>query len=249
MAREQKKGFLLYYDYRAHLALLSDEERGRLLMALLDYSENRKEPELEGAALMAYSFIRAQMDRDAAKYAETVRKRSEAGKQGGRPPKPSESNENQSEAKKANAFSEKQNEARKPDTDTVTDTETETETGITPPINPPEGETLTLQERRFAEFWEEYPNKKAKQAALKAWNKIKPNTELFERIMDAVKAAKKSVEWTKDNGQYIPHPATWLNQGRWDDVMTPAETPEKQSTKPAGNHNPFLTLLEGGVGE
>ena len=84
MAQDAKKGFLLYYDYRKHLALLNDEERGKLLMALLDYGEHGTQPELEGAALMAFSFIQAQMDRDAEKYAETVKKRSEAGKMGGR---------------------------------------------------------------------------------------------------------------------------------------------------------------------
>jgi hypothetical protein len=26
-----------------------------------------------------------------------------------------------------------------------------------------------------------------------------------------------SAEWTKDGGQFIPHPATWLNQKRWED--------------------------------
>lgn len=73
MAQDAKKGFLLYYDYRKHLALLNDEERGKLLMALLDYGEHNTQPELEGAALMAFSFIQAQMDRDAEKYAETVK--------------------------------------------------------------------------------------------------------------------------------------------------------------------------------
>ena len=215
MAREQKKGFVLYYDYRAHLALLSDGERGRLLMALLDYSENGKEPELEGAALMAYSFIRAQMDRDAVKYAETVKKRSEAGKQGGRPPKTSESNENQNEAKKANGFFEKQNKAKKPDTVTDTVTDTDTDTDI-------EEKKPSLQELRFAEFWAEYPKKKAKKDAQKAWNKIKPTAELFENIIEAVKFAKNSMEWKKENGRFIPNPATWLNGGRWDDELTPA---------------------------
>ena len=122
MAQELQKGFVLYYDYWNHLALLKDDERGKLLMALLDYGENGKEPDLEGAALMAFSFIRAQMDRDAAKYAQTVQKRREAGKQGGRPPKLNESNEKQIKAKKANGFSEKQCEANKPDTNTNIET-------------------------------------------------------------------------------------------------------------------------------
>ena len=47
MAQDAKKGFLLYYDYRKHLALLNDEERGKLLMALLDYGEHGTQPELD----------------------------------------------------------------------------------------------------------------------------------------------------------------------------------------------------------
>ncbi len=79
---DKQKSFLLYYDYRRHLAMLNDAERGRLLMGLLDYGETGAEPELDGAAAMAFSFITAQMDRDAEKYADTCQKRSEAGKRG-----------------------------------------------------------------------------------------------------------------------------------------------------------------------
>jgi hypothetical protein len=230
MAKEHKKSFVLYYDYRNHLALLSDEERGRLLMALLDYAENGKEPDLAGAALMAFSFIRSQMDRDAAKYAETVQKRREAGKQGGRPPKASESNEKQEEAKKANGFREKQSEAKKPDNDTDNGTDNDTDNGTDikiPSISPKGDRQPDTQERRFAEFWDQYPKKVGKQAAKSSWNRIKPNTELFDHIMQAVTDAKQSEQWTRDSGRFIPNPATWLNQGRWDDVLTPANAPKE----------------------
>ena len=109
--QEGKQSFVLYYSYRKHLQILTDEERGKLLMALMDYGESGKEPELDGAALMAFSFITCQMDRDAEKYAETCRKRSESGKKGGRPQKekasedepekPKEKTKKQSKAKKA----------------------------------------------------------------------------------------------------------------------------------------------------
>ena len=141
MAQDAKKGFLLYYDYRKHLALLNDEERGKLLMALLDYGEHGTQPELEGAALMAFSFIQAQMDRDAEKYAETVKKRSEAGKMGGRP----------SKAQKANAFSEKQSEPKKGDT--VTDTETVTDTDIDHPLPPKRGQQQPVPFAQIAELY------------------------------------------------------------------------------------------------
>ena len=38
--------------------------------------------------------------------------------------------------------------------------------------------------------------------------------------MSAIEAQKKSPQWTKDGGQFIPHPATWLNGKRWEDQVT-----------------------------
>lgn len=74
-----------------------------------------------------------------------------------------------------------------------------------------------IMEKRFALFWETYPKKKAKKTAWNAFKKAKPDEQLFKRIMVAIECAKKSQEWIKDNGQYIPNPATWLNGGCWDD--------------------------------
>lgn len=238
MSKETKKSFVLYYDYRQHLELLSDEERGQLLMALLNYAENGIEPELKGAAMMAFSFIRAQMDRDAAKYAATVQKRREAGKQGGRPPKANESTEKQTEAKKANGFLEKQTEAKKPDTDNVNVTDTDnvnvTDINNIPPT--PQGGT-DAQERRFAEFWAEYPKKVGKKAALASWKKVKPDAKLHERIMQAVAIAKKSEQWNREGGRFVPNPSTWLNQGRWDDELTPAGTNQERKWQTHGEHS------------
>lgn len=251
MARGAKKGFVLYYDYRKHLAILNDEERGKLLMALLDYGETHEAPELDGAALMAFSFIANQIDRDAEKYAETCRKRSEAGRQGGRPSKASE---DEDKAKKANAFSENQNKAKKADTNTNTNKDTNTNTNTdteinTPPISPEGGKTPDAQERRFAEFWAAYPKKVGKKAAQTAWNRLKPDAALFESIMQAVSVAKTSEQWVREGGRYIPNPSTWINQGRWDDELPPTGTVHQlnggQSRNQAGGRNPFLALLEG----
>ncbi|MCD7812008.1 MAG: hypothetical protein LUG91_09225 [Ruminococcus sp.] len=77
----------------------------------------------------------------------------------------------------------------------------------------------TLLEMRFSAFWEAYPKKKAKVTAMKAWMRIKPTAELFEKIMSAVERYKHSREWLKENGAYIPNPATWLNGGCWDDEI------------------------------
>lgn len=46
--------------------------------------------------------------------------------------------------------------------------------------------------------------------------------ELLSQMLSAIKQQCASPQWTKDNGQYIPNPATWLNQGRWEDVLPAA---------------------------
>ena len=47
-------------------------------------------------------------------------------------------------------------------------------------------------------------------------------------MMDAISAQKRSRQWTENNGQYIPNPATWLNQRRWEDELPQGETEVKQ---------------------
>jgi len=71
--------------------------------------------------------------------------------------------------------------------------------------------------RRFGEFWDAYPKKKAKGDAEKAWARINPSELLIEQILSAVQRAKTSKDWTREDGRYIPHPATWLNRKGWED--------------------------------
>lgn len=83
----------------------------------------------------------------------------------------------------------------------------------------------------FENFWQSYPNKKAKGAAFQSWCKIKPNKEFADKIINAVKIQKTWPEWIKDNGQFIPMPSTWLNQKRWDDELKGELLFTQQKTK------------------
>ena len=69
----------------------------------------------------------------------------------------------------------------------------------------------------FEQFWQSYPKKKSKDAALKAFKKRNPDDTLFEEIMTGLEKAKQSSDWLKEGGRFIPHPATWLNAGGWMD--------------------------------
>lgn len=70
---------------------------------------------------------------------------------------------------------------------------------------------------KFEIFWQSYPKKVGKGAAEKIFERIRPNDDLFTTMLNAVSKAKNSAQWQKEGGQYIPNPATWLNQRRWED--------------------------------
>ena len=67
----------------------------------------------------------------------------------------------------------------------------------------------------FAEFWSAYPRKAGKGDAEKAWKAVK-GVDL-QTILQAIERARATEQWRKDGGQFIPHPATWLRQKRWED--------------------------------
>lgn len=74
----------------------------------------------------------------------------------------------------------------------------------------------TLNEM-FERFWQAYPKRKDKKRAYKVFLKIKPNDELLEKMLSCVEQEKQSLDWLKDNGQYIPYPSSWLSGERWND--------------------------------
>lgn len=91
------------------------------------------------------------------------------------------------------------------------------------PAGQPNGKSLqssssTLKKKNiytsnFETFWKEYPRKIGKGAALKAWKRNGiPDLDI---LLTALSKQKKSKQW--EDSQFIPHPATWLNQGRWED--------------------------------
>ena len=53
---------------------------------------------------------------------------------------------------------------------------------------------------------------------MKAWAKATDKPGVQE-IIGKINELKSTNEWQKDGGQFIPHPATWLNEGRWDDAV------------------------------
>jgi hypothetical protein len=78
----------------------------------------------------------------------------------------------------------------------------------------------TADDERFTRFWAAYPRKVAKEDARKRWDKLKPSEETLATMLETLKWQRQSSDWLKDGGQFIPYPASWLNDGRWQDEPT-----------------------------
>lgn len=109
--------------------------------------------------------------------------------------------------------------------------EQEQEKKLTPPTPRKRGGcagNITPDPEGFEKFWAAYPKKVGKGAAERAWAKLGRNAELAEKILQAVKQARLSVEWQREGGRFIPNPATWLNEKRWEDALQVAAYAERE---------------------
>ena len=110
---------------------------------------------------------------------------------------------------------------------------TPTDTHIDTPTDTPTDTTIRSKEIKniyndhFNEFWKLYPRKIGKSVCSKkykiALKKVK-HEELITSLKDHVTG------WKNTDLEYIPHPSTWLNQERWNDVVEQPEVKAKFKT-------------------
>jgi uncharacterized protein YdaU (DUF1376 family) len=114
----------------------------------------------------------------------------------------------------------------------------------TPPKPPQGGEAYPLD---FVEWWELYPKKVGKAAALRAWKtavrRVAPGV-----ILHALRGQLPALE--AKESQYRPNPSTWLNQGRWDDEAPSEPEPDRGGKKDGfGGYMDGLRRLQEARGE
>ena len=86
---------------------------------------------------------------------------------------------------------------------------------------------------RFEGFWKFYPRGEGRQAAIRAWDRLRPDDALIVEIGRALTAQKASPEWMAGIG--IPHASTYLNQQRWtDEVRKSVDAAPEQAAEPTG---------------
>ena len=201
---EGRNQFTFYRSFAEALRYIrKPAERALAYDAICNYALYGVEPnldELPDSAALAMAVIKPILD--------SGKRKAKAGQQGGSKPK---ANDKQTESKpKANASNVETN--GKQEKEQEKEQEKDKEQMLYTPASKPKQEA-------FDKFWSIYPKKVGKEAARKAFSRVKVPVDT---LTAAILAQKRSTQWQRDGGQYIPNPATWLNQGRWEDVL---ETP------------------------
>lgn len=201
---EGRNQFTFYRSFAEALRYIrKPAERALAYDAICNYALYGIEPnldELPDSAALAMAVIKPILD--------SGNRKAKAGQQGGSKPK---ANDKQNESKpKANASNEEANGKQEKEQEQEQEQDKEQMLIKRDP-----------KQEAFEKFWSAYPKKVGKEAARKAFQKAKTPVDT---LIAAISAQKRSTQWTKENGRYIPNPATWLNQGRWEDVLdTPAQ--------------------------
>ncbi|MGN1481101.1 DUF6291 domain-containing protein [Porcipelethomonas sp.] len=212
----ENKSFAIYKDWEELFDALEDNEVSQLIKALFAFAKRGEEAEFSGALKIAFITMKNAIERDGRKWEQKCKSNSRNAKK-----RWSKDSDEYERIQTCTNYTDKDTDT---DTDIDTDIDKDKEIDIDniPPISPkgdkPEikPETDSFSES-FNDFWKAYPKKVSKANALKAWNKLKPNGDLVREILSALERQKTSVQWQKDNGQFIPYPATWLNGRRWED--------------------------------
>jgi DNA replication protein DnaC len=115
---------------------------------------------------------------------------------------------------------------------------------VTPTINNRQKEpsVTTSSPDEFAEFWQAYPRKEGRSKALRAWRRVKAAQK--DAVFASLEVWKRSQQWCRGGGQYIPHASTFLSQERWKERphefstggMNEKSTAEKTERQLSGRH-------------
>ena len=207
----KQKGFMIFYDQEDLFASIPQNEMKKFILAMFDYAQYGTEPPKfsRTGQIVAHSIFGAmKRHRTASQNGEKGAAVSAEKKQGSRGEEPENGQPPVGVA------------------DTTTPDNTVPDNTV-PDTTVHSANTDT----DFDAFWNAYPRKMGKIAAHKEWDKIAPDDSLCGVIFAALNAQIASPGWNREYGRYIPYPARWLAERRWEDV--PAEV--------AGNKSSFDT--------
>ena len=213
---KEKNSFIVYYEWEEMFSYMSDKQIADMLRAMFSYAKRGEVPEFSNPLLNSnFCIMKYAIDRDTKAYlsrckknAENISKRWNDKKYDGIP-------KLQSYSKNTDNDNDNENDN---ENDNDNDNDNEKYNISTSSSSEMRGEGCkSVYSEDFLEFWSAYPKKIGKGSAFKVFSKLKLTKKDKADILTALNWQKKSEQWVKENGQFIPYPATYLNQRRWED--------------------------------
>lgn len=104
-------------------------------------------------------------------------------------------------------------------------------------LNPHEPTVICVPESDdFDLFWNQYPRKTSKSKAVTRWRNM--TREEKRRALEALPLHVAYWHDRSTDAEFIPHPSTWLNGKRWEDVLK-----SDWEAKPKGKADPVMDHL------
>ena len=234
---ENKKSFIIYTSWKRWLDGLNLEQKGKWLDWMLSYTndENPQFPS-DQAVMIACMMAQDTLKRDLKKYEAKVERIKSARNQNPNNNKELLENNNQTEISMKSV----RNQYDISGVNDNVNVNVNVNDNVLSKDNELNNRDINIScakeeknESIFESFWKAYPRKIGKEKCKNWFKSHKPKEELVQQMIEAVEQQKKSKQWS--DPQYIPHPYTWLNQGRWEDELTPT----KDSTFQSAPKNPI----------
>ena len=234
---ENKKSFIIYTSWKRWLDGLNLEQKGKWLDWMLSYTndENPQFPR-DQAVMIACMMAQDTLKRDLKKYEAKVERIKSARNQNPNNNKELLENNNRTEISTKSV----RNQYDIVGVNDNVNVNVNVNDNVLSKDNELNNRDINIScskeeknESIFESFWKVYPRKVGKEKCRNWFKSHKPNEELVQKMIEAVEEQKKSKQWS--DPQYIPHPYTWLNQGRWEDELTPS----KDSTFQSAPKNPI----------
>ena len=234
---ENKKSFIIYTSWKRWLDGLNLEQKGKWLDWMLSYTndENPQFPS-DQAVMIACMMAQDTLKRDLKKYEAKVERIKSARNQNPNNNKELLENNNQTEISMKSV----RNQYDISGVNVNDNVNVNVNDNVLSKDNELNNRDINIScakeeknESIFESFWKAYPRKIGKEKCRNWFKSHKPKEDLVQKMIEAVEVQKKSKQWS--DPQYIPHPYTWLNQGRWEDELTPT----KDSTFQSAPKNPI----------
>lgn len=224
----QITGFTFFISYyNAACTLGTDAEIAAFFMGLCKYAFSGKAPDLTGPAAGMFELAKPNID--------VSIKKALAGAKGGKAKK--SVGVNVANAKQNGSKTEANAKQNGSDKDIGNGNNKDSGEGDVNKV----GDTDV--DKAFEAFWNAYPRKSGKLAAQEKYRNALETGVTARFLLEALNKQKASKQWLEADGKFIPNPAKWLEEGRWNDVIGGNNNGENHKENDYEFENPVLAKL------